>query len=96
MALVPTGAPFEEVKSSGIQTLRAATLPTNSYVACTNDFLVGNYNRVTLLFTYIKNTATSVEHRVEFSQDGIKWFKGTNRSIGGGITTINLSDPVTK
>lgn len=70
-----------------IQTTRAATLPTTSYVPSTA-IDVGDYAQVTLLVDYYKATSTSMQLQVEWSNGGSTWQRETSESVVAGTVTV--------
>src|SRR3990172_10168364 len=96
MAIVPSGT-TTELGTTDLQTLRAAgALLTNSYVVCTNDLKIDNYDQVEVLFTLTKVAGmTSFEARISISQDGTNWFPRPNKSTAGSTTVVVAEDPIT-
>lgn len=72
-------------------TLRAATATTASYVA-TSHTEVGGSDKVTLLFDYVHDDATSIEYYVEWSNDGTNWYRSISTSTSGGTVTVSLNN----
>lgn len=74
--------------------LLAAVDPTTSYAAAgtSSHANCAGARAITLLFTRVHNSATSIEWYVEWSQDGTTFFRTVNKSVLGGAVTNTLSE----
>lgn len=81
--------PDRHVNNRVVQTgaILVATALTTSYVA-SNHVLCGAAERISLAFTYVHGTATSVEYYVEWSSDGSTWFRSINAATSGATNTL--------
>jgi hypothetical protein len=85
-------------------TIRPAAILTTSYVAAkvlgltdkadgtqimANPFMA---NGLELECLYTKGSLTSVEIKIEFSQDGTNFVQETNKVISGGTTTLTVNE----
>lgn len=74
-----------------LRPVRASSLPTTSYVAGTVIKGVELRNKLALLVTIDKQSATSFELIVEFSHTGESgtWFQQTSESVSAGTSTVS-------
>lgn len=93
MAEVPAGTTVE-VESTGLQALRASAVLTTSYVDCTNQLKIDNYDQVTLFFDLtVVAGMTSFEWRVTVYQTSgasATSYNRTSQVTAGGVTTETL------
>ena len=88
-------------------TIRDAAILTNSYVAAKilgaytkSDGTqvqadVSKHNQLELECIYTKGSLTSLEIKIEFSNDGTNWVQETNKAVSGGTTTLTLNEHTT-
>ena len=79
------------------QLVRSSAILTNSYVVGTTikgPTGTGAHlmNQMCLLCTLTKGSLTSVEIKVEYSNDNTNWFQSTTETISGGTTTLALEE----
>lgn len=82
-------------KYRSVGTIRSAAILTNSYVAATvidttND--TTSYNQLTILGKYTKGSLTSLELKIEVSDDGTNYHQEVNESVSAGTTTMRLAE----
>jgi hypothetical protein len=77
------------------QTIRAAAILTDSYVAATVLERVENYNEFTAYCYYTEGSLTSLEIKIETSLDGTNYVQETNLSISGGTGTLSKGEYTT-
>jgi len=87
--------------------IRSAAILTSSYVvakilglidATDGSAIMANTdkaNQLELECRYTKGSLTSVEIKIEFSQDGTNWVQETNKSVSAGVATLSLNEYTT-
>jgi hypothetical protein len=73
------------------QSVRASEAPTASYVAGTV-LDVGDFKQVTLLVAYSQNTTTSVEVKIEWSDDNSTFYREATESAASGVVTTTPAE----
>lgn len=81
-------------------TIRTAAILTGSYVAAdvlgpTSSTPPSANNQLELECQYTKGSLTSVEIKIEFSQDGVTYCQETVKAVSGGTTTLSLNEYTT-
>lgn len=77
-----------------LKPVRTAAILTNSYVAGTvigiDELNVGLHNQILLYLVFTKGSLTSLEVKVEFSNDNSTFVQETVESVSGGTATFSL------
>ena len=72
--------------------LRASAVLTNSYVNSSSIAVSEGENQLILLVDATMGSLTSIEVKVEFSDDDSTWFQETFSSVSGGTDTLTLGE----
>ena len=74
-----------------VQSIRASAVLTTSYVACT--VLRGDdYNFLGLELTFTKGSLTSMELKIEVSDDGTTYYQQVAEATSGGTVTPSVAE----
>lgn len=79
-------------KNSRIAEVRSAAILTNSYVEGTIIDEANQYNQLSLEIAYTKGSLTSLEIKIEYSQDGVTYVQDANVAPSAGTNTISVSE----
>ena len=72
--------------------IREAAVLTNSYVAGNIIGDASEYNTLSLEVDFTLGSLTSMEMKVEVSNDGTNWYQQVAESTSGGSTTVSLDE----
>lgn len=75
--------------------IRAAAILTNSYVSGTVIGPVEKFNQLLLFVTFTLGSLTSLELKIEFSNDNSTWFQEVTEAVSGATITNNLAERTT-
>lgn len=72
----------------------AAVDPTTSYAAAgtSSHMKCAGADLISLLFTRVHGTATSIEWKVEWSYNASTWFRSTSSSTSAGTVTVTQNE----
>lgn len=73
--------------------VRSSAILTDSYVAGTIISNAHEYDQLIVRLKYTKGSLTSLEVKIEYSQDGgTTYFQDTNMSVSGGTSTLSANE----
>lgn len=73
------------------KSVRSAAILTTSYVAGTVIEDIKNNNQLVLLVDFTKGSLTSLEIKIEVSDDGTNYYQETSESFTAGVGTVSLA-----
>jgi hypothetical protein len=73
-----------------LNSVLAAQILTNSYVASSAVDLKIKYNKLIVLLNITLGSLTSVQYKLEFSPDGTNWYQETASAVSGTTSTDSL------
>jgi len=80
------------MKDFTTRSIRSSAILTTSYVSGTAIDTGGNYNQMIIIADFTIGSLTSVELKVEFSNDGTTYYQETNGSVSGSKITETLAE----
>lgn len=72
--------------------IRSAAILTTSHVAADVITDAHNYNQLIIRAFYTKGSLTSLEIKIEYSDDGTNYTQQTNASVSGGTSTLTVNE----
>ena len=69
--------------------VRASAILTTSYVAGTVIDDVERFNQLMIYWAFTKGSLTSLEIKVEFSDDGVTYYQEISESVSSGVATMS-------
>lgn len=75
-----------------LKIVRAALILTTSYVAGTTLADLEGFNQLNIFIKYVKGSLTSLQLKIEFSDDGATFYQETFQSISAGTATETFGE----